>query len=196
MLLFREFCDILNGMSSKSESGFSPLVTDVVPMKGYRLWLRFADGSEGVADLSRIPRGKKGSPWNNRREFRRVGIKHSTASWKRDEGTVEFDPMNLYLKATGSSPESLLRHPGTDGRARVVVVEDCGPEKIFVELDTGNQGYVKITEDLIPDTELFTDSEMPVDTSFVLPCGDILWRNKFWVSAPSLDNELNSAVKI
>ena len=183
-------------MSSKSESGVSPFVTDVAPMSGYRLWLQFADGKEGIADLSHIPRGKKGSPWNNRREFRRVGINHSTASWEMADRTIEFDPVNLYLKATGSNPESLLRRPGTDGRPRVVRVKDCGNEKIFVELDTGNQGYVKITEDLIPDTEIFTDSEMPVDASFVLPCGDILWRNKFWVSAPSLDSKLNSAVKI
>lgn len=187
---------MLGGMSSNSESGVSPLVTDVVPKRGYRLWLRFADGREGVADLSRIPRGKKGSPWNNRREFRRVGIKHSTASWERGEGSVEFDPVTLYLKATGTDPASLLRDPGTDGRARVLRVEDCGPEKIFVELDTANQGYVKITEDLIPDSEIFTDPEMPEDTSFVLPCGDILWRNRFWVSAPSLDSKLDSAAAV
>jgi hypothetical protein len=86
-------------------------VHDVVTVRaldGLRLWLRFADGSEGTVDLA----GK----------VRFVGVLRTLedpaifrrASVNRDTGTVEWpggadlDPDALYAWAHGTSPEAML----------------------------------------------------------------------------------------
>ena len=83
-------------------------VVTVRPLDGLRLWLRFADGSEGTVDLA----GKVRfvgvlRTLEDPAIFRRVRV-------NRDTGTVEWpggadlDPDALYAWAHGTSPEALL----------------------------------------------------------------------------------------
>ncbi len=76
-----------------------PLV-DVVrlkPSEGYRLWLRFSDGHEGVRDLSDIiaQGGPMVEPLRDADYFGRVFIEMGAPTWPNG---FDLDPIQLYLE--------------------------------------------------------------------------------------------------
>ena len=84
-------------------------------LDGYRVWLRFADASEGELDFS----GQAGkgvfAPWTDYRFFRRasIGDQGRTLSWP---GEIDFCADALWLQVTGKPPEDLFpelrkKHP-------------------------------------------------------------------------------------
>lgn len=58
-------------------------VTDVRPTGGYRLWLRFTDGTEGEVDLGPELEGPVFAPLRDPAEFARVAIDQEvrTITW-------------------------------------------------------------------------------------------------------------------
>lgn len=69
---------------------------------GFRLWLRFTDGSEGEVDLSHLVGRGPFSRWRDAGEFELVRIDSATGtvSWP---GGIDLDPDALYARVTGRS---------------------------------------------------------------------------------------------
>lgn len=85
-------------------------VVHVTPLPNFRLRLRFADGAEGVADLSDLAGRGVFARWNIPGEFERVELDTGagTARWPSGQSpdTPEIDlcPDVLYHRVTGIKP--------------------------------------------------------------------------------------------
>ena len=80
--------------------------TAVEPREGYRIWLKYSDGSVGEVDLSHLAGRGVFAPWNDRAVFARVHItEHDAIAWG-DE--LELCPDALYMQLTGKSLEDLM----------------------------------------------------------------------------------------
>lgn len=68
--------------------------------EGYRLWLRFTDGSEGEVDLSGLVGIGVFAGWREPADFARVAVDETTGTvcWP---GGIDLDPDVLYSKMTG-----------------------------------------------------------------------------------------------
>ncbi len=74
---------------------------EVRPLEGYRLWLRFEDGSEGEVDLSDL--GGRGvfQAWQERTIFEAVRLgEHGSVEWPTG---LDLRGDALYLRLTGKS---------------------------------------------------------------------------------------------
>jgi hypothetical protein len=79
---------------------------DVEPRNGFKLWLRFSDGAEGVVDLSRLAGRGVFQCWVNTDAFEAVRVaEHGVVVWGDD---VELCPDALYLKATGKAIDEVM----------------------------------------------------------------------------------------
>ena len=67
------------------------------PLEGYRLWLRFTDGSEGVRDLTSIIHegGLMVEPLKAPEYFARVFVEMGAPTWPNG---FDLDPINLYME--------------------------------------------------------------------------------------------------
>lgn len=67
---------------------------------GYRLWLRFTDGAEGIVDLTHLVGRGVFAPWKDPAEFSKVRVDPSTRTvfWP---GGIDLDPDVLYSRVTG-----------------------------------------------------------------------------------------------
>ena len=67
------------------------------PLDGYRLWLRFTDGSEGVRDLSDViaEGGVMVEPLKSQQYFERVFVELGAPTWPNG---FDLDPINLYMQ--------------------------------------------------------------------------------------------------
>ena len=67
------------------------------PLEGYRVWLRFTDGSEGVRDLSSViaKGGPMVEPLNDPAYFARVFVEMGAPTWPNG---FDLDPINLYME--------------------------------------------------------------------------------------------------
>lgn len=67
------------------------------PLDGYRLWLRFTDGSEGVRDLTGIiaEGGVMVEPLKSKDFFDRVFVEMGAPTWPNG---FDLDPTNLYIE--------------------------------------------------------------------------------------------------
>jgi hypothetical protein len=76
-------------------------VVAVQPRTSYTLWLRYADGVEGIVDLTSLAGRGVFSAWREPGRFASVRIDEFGAlSW--GDG-LELDPDALYLQITGKS---------------------------------------------------------------------------------------------
>ena len=83
-----------------------PKPMEVKPLDGYRLWVKYADGIEGVVDLSDFAGNGVFALWNDYREFQKVHIGPSGEIAWSDQ--VDMDPDAIYLQITGKKPEDLF----------------------------------------------------------------------------------------
>jgi len=67
------------------------------PLDGYRLWLRFTDGSEGVRDLSDViaQGGPMVEPLKAPDYFARAFVETGVPTWPNG---FDLDPINLYME--------------------------------------------------------------------------------------------------
>lgn len=79
-----------------------PRITDARAMTGYRLWIRFSDGAEGMVDLSDLVGRGVFAAWRDPTVWNAVRIDpHSrTVSWP---GDLDLDPDLLYTDITGKA---------------------------------------------------------------------------------------------
>jgi hypothetical protein len=82
-------------------------IVECRPLPEYRLWLRFGDGAEGVADLSHLVGQGVFAAWNDPAVFEQVTI-DATAGTVGWPGGLDLDPYVLYSRVTGAPL------PGTD----------------------------------------------------------------------------------
>ena len=71
------------------------------PLEGYRLWLRFTDGCEGVRDLSGViaEGGPMVEPLRSHDYFKRVFVELGAPTWPNG---FDLDPINLYMQLRGA----------------------------------------------------------------------------------------------
>lgn len=79
---------------------------EIRPRDGFRLWVRFNDGSEGEVDLSsRAGRGVF-EIWDEPGVFESAAISpHRTIPWSED---AELCADAVYLEVTGRAPEKIM----------------------------------------------------------------------------------------
>jgi len=79
---------------------------EVKPLNDYRIWVKYSDGTEGVADLSDLAGDGVFSLWNDYREFQKVHLgPHGEIVWN-DE--VEICSDSIYMKITDKKPEEVF----------------------------------------------------------------------------------------
>lgn len=81
-------------------------ITDVKVLEAYNLRLKYADGTEGTVNLSRLVGKGVFSLWNNYGEFEKVSIGSSGELLWGSE--VDLCPDSLYLEITGKKPEEIF----------------------------------------------------------------------------------------
>ena len=83
-----------------------PKPIEVKPLEGYRLWIKYSDGVEGVVDLKNLVGKGVFSLWNDYREFQKVHIgSGGEIAWGE---TIDLCPDALYLRITGKRPEDIF----------------------------------------------------------------------------------------
>jgi hypothetical protein len=84
---------------------------EVRPLPNYRIWLRYADGTEGEVDLSHLAGQGVFAVWQEEGVFAKVRLgPHGEVEWP---GDVDLCPDALYLRLTGKKAEDLF--PGLHG---------------------------------------------------------------------------------
>jgi hypothetical protein len=79
---------------------------EVRPLPSYRIWLRYADGTEGEVDLSHLVGQGVFAVWQTEGVFAKVRLgSHGAVEWP---GDVDLCPDALYLRLTGKKPEDLF----------------------------------------------------------------------------------------
>ena len=83
--------------------------TDVEPREGYRIWLRYTDGTAGEIDLSHLAGRGVFKAWKNRAFFETVYIASPGAiAWGED---IELCPDALYMQLTKQAFDDLRLQP-------------------------------------------------------------------------------------
>ena len=83
-----------------------PVPKEVKPLDNYRLWVKFSDGVEGIADLSEFAGKGVFALWDDYREFQRVHIGPGGEIAWTDQ--IDMCPDAIYLRVTGKRPEELF----------------------------------------------------------------------------------------
>lgn len=74
--------------------------------EGYRIWLRYTDGSAGVVDLSDLAGRGVFEAWTDRDLFEAVHLtEHHAVSWP---GELDLCADMLYMRLTGKTAEELF----------------------------------------------------------------------------------------
>ena len=81
-------------------------VVNLKPLENYHLWIQFADGVEGVVNLSDLAGKGVFTLWDDYREFQKAHIGPAGGvAWDDD---IDMCPDALYLKVTGKQPDELF----------------------------------------------------------------------------------------
>jgi len=97
-------CERWNRIMRRNE--VTPRPIEVKPLERYRLWIKYSDGVEGVADLRDLVGKGVFALWNDYREFQKVYIgPGGEIAWGEE---IDLCPDALYLRITGKKPEELF----------------------------------------------------------------------------------------
>lgn len=79
---------------------------EVKPLSGYKIWLKYSDGTSGEVDLSHLAGKGVFKYWDNYDNFRRVTIgENGEIAWSEE---IDLCPDSLYLKIAGKTAEELF----------------------------------------------------------------------------------------
>lgn len=172
-------------------ANYYPSVAKLEPLSGMRLRLVFTDGSEGIADLSDVPRKRPHDcPWKTQNDFRRVYLSHGTAVWDSGGESVDYSPTDLYVRAGFADWEEILADPDPD-KIVVEFVRDCRGDRIFARSSTGKEGHLKVSPAMFSGAQ-YTLPDSPQGKTVIAPWGDVLWRNKHEIEAEVIDRHLSA----
>ena len=83
---------------------FQPISIKV--LDGYKIWVKYSDGTEGEVDLSHLVGKGIFSKWTDYQEFKKVHIGEGGAlSWDEE---IDLCPDAVYFQITGKSPEEVF----------------------------------------------------------------------------------------
>ena len=83
-----------------------PKLLELKAQPGYKLWLRYADGTEGDVDLSPFAGNGVFVIWNSPGVFEQVRLsEYGAPIW---EESLDLCPDALYLQLTGRKPEEVF----------------------------------------------------------------------------------------
>lgn len=78
-------------------------VVDIKVLDGYKVWVRFHDGTSGEADLSdMLEKPYFAKIWADREGFENVWLENGVPVWGKDD---HFSPDSLYHRVTGFWPD-------------------------------------------------------------------------------------------
>lgn len=81
-------------------------IIKVRPLGGYRIWIRFSDGTQGEVDLGDLAGRGVFSAWADRNVFTAVRAdKIGGIEWP---GEIDICPDALYLRLTGKTAENIF----------------------------------------------------------------------------------------
>jgi hypothetical protein len=83
-----------------------PVPVEVRARADYRIWLRYSDGLEGIADLSEFAGKGVFKAWEANGAFEKVHL--GPAGEVRWSEEIDLCPDALYLKISGKTPEELF----------------------------------------------------------------------------------------
>ncbi len=77
-------------------------IIEVTPLQNFNVWIKFADGNEGIVDLSDIAGKGVFALWSDPENFKAVFInpENHTISWP---GDIDLCPDTFYAEITGTS---------------------------------------------------------------------------------------------
>lgn len=76
-------------------------ITAAKVLDGYEVWVEFADGKEGILDLSEFrAEGGPFTDWDDRAFFESMELEGGSLAWGE---TIDFCPNLLYMRLTGCS---------------------------------------------------------------------------------------------
>ena len=79
---------------------------EVRPVDGYRIWIKFDDGTQGEIDLSDLAGRGVFQSWTDRKVFEAIRVDESGAVvWP---GEIDLCPDALYLRLTGKTVEDVF----------------------------------------------------------------------------------------
>ena len=79
---------------------------EVKPQPGFRIWVRYDDGSEGDVDLSDLAGNGVFAAWEDRAFFEGVRLgSHGAIEWGDQ---IDLCPDAVYMRMTGKSPEEVF----------------------------------------------------------------------------------------
>jgi hypothetical protein len=81
-------------------------IEDVTPLPGYRLSLRYSDGTEGIVELAHLAGKGVFAAWDRTGVFENVSI--GSGGELRWGDAVDLCPHALYMQLTGKSPEEVF----------------------------------------------------------------------------------------
>ena len=88
----------------------------VGPLEGYRIWVRFDDGTSGELDLSDIATQPMGKPWKDRRVFETVHVGDiGEIIWYSPPVDIDLCPEWAYTEITGVTRDELAARLGVKG---------------------------------------------------------------------------------
>ncbi len=79
---------------------------ELKPLDDYRLWIKYSDGIEGIADLSKYVGKGVFSAWSDYTFFKSVRIGSSGELMWGEK--IDLCPDSIYLKITGKQPEDIF----------------------------------------------------------------------------------------
>lgn len=85
---------------------FTPKILEARPLDGYKIWLKFNDGTAGEVDLSHLSGKGVFTFWKETENFKRVSVENGRSLAWSDE--IDLDADSLYLNLTGKRPEELF----------------------------------------------------------------------------------------
>lgn len=83
-----------------------PTPTDVKPLDNYRIWVKYADGVEGIADLAHLAGKGVFALWNDYDAFQSVHVGPSGELAWSDE--IDLCPDAIYLRITAKKAGDLF----------------------------------------------------------------------------------------
>lgn len=77
-----------------------PKPIEVKALKQFELWLKYADGTEGIIDLAYLAKKQLFAKWQDQSFFEKVYIDNGSFGITWDE-EIDLCPVTLYLKLKG-----------------------------------------------------------------------------------------------